>query len=228
MSEKQEDNQRRICRVNAWVRDAEAVPCRNEHIRFLFYWIAYEAAYKQEREKKSEEERKDFHKRVARRPETRKLVLQSLREHEIDIIALLQLRQADRSFWTKPNQLEYSNGQKLKDFKGQDWEKWFKKKAEESVERLGGKVLENSVEAVTETLDDLFLKLGTVRNQIVHGGSAGEDSYGRTQVTLGLKLLAALIPIFRDCIDASISQDWGKPPFPRVGSPDDHCLPPWD
>lgn len=65
-------------------------------------------------------------------------------------------------------------------------------------------------------------------SEIVHGASAGPDSHGRTQVILGAWLLKAFIPCFRDAIKANIHEDWGEPPYPRVGSgPDDKCPPPW-
>ncbi len=77
-------------------------------------------------------------------------------------------------------------------------------------------------------LNDLFRNLSVVRNQIVHGGSAGTESRGRTQVILGAGLLKAFVPCFRDSIASNIDQDWGEPPFPRVGSaPDEKCSPPW-
>ena len=82
--------------------------------------------------------------------------------------------------------------------------------------------------AISATLNNLFRNLSVVRNQIVHGASAGQDSHGRTQVILGAWLLKAFIPCFRDAIKANIHEDWGEPPYPRVGSgPDDKCPPPW-
>ena len=82
------------------------------------------------------------------------------------------------------------------------------------------------------TLNNLFEHLSIVRHQIVHGGSAGSKSRGRTQVIRGEKLLSAFVPRFRCIIKNSIkdnpNEDWGEPPFPRVGSGrDDKCPPPW-
>ena len=40
------DNERRIARMRTWISHAEEVSDEGEaHLRFLFYWIAYEAAY---------------------------------------------------------------------------------------------------------------------------------------------------------------------------------------
>ena len=45
-----DNNKRRIERMNAWVDLAGGTPDDDEHahIRFVFYWIAYEAAYQNE------------------------------------------------------------------------------------------------------------------------------------------------------------------------------------
>ena len=220
----EEDNRRRIERIDTWIRHAVdaccgirekagflfgfipvighalAVPRRNEHIRFLYYWIAYEAAYKQEQ--KSDSERSTFHKRVANRE--RILIRRVLREYKNNAIALLELRQANRDFWYKPDNSRYPEGKQSKDISRQDWENWFEKEVSRTVNRLDYAVCHDDVDAVAKTLNDLFQTLSVVRNQIVHGGSAGKSSYGRNQVILGLKLLAVFIPIFRDCIDTNL------------------------
>ena len=58
------------------------------------------------------------------------------------------------------------------------------------------------------TLNDLFEHLSIVRHQIVHGGSAGSKSRGRTQVIRGEKLLSAFVPRFRCIIQ---EQHQGQP-----------------
>ena len=89
-------------------------------------------------------------------------------------------------------------------------------------------VLGGANERTTNSLNGLFRNLSVVRNQIVHGASAGSQSHGRTQVRLRASLLDRLIPCFRDSIQSNLDEDWGSPPFPRVGAgPDDECPPPW-
>ena len=127
---------------------------------------------------------------------------------------ILKLRQAHPSFWRKWDQDENARS-------AEEWESNFKS-------RVG-----STIESLTKgksriTLKYLFANLAIVRQQIVHGGSAGPRSRGRTQVMLGAKLLKALVPCFRDSIQSNIDEDWGKPPFPRVGSrEDEECPPPW-
>lgn len=109
----------------------------------------------------------------------------------------------------------------------EEWNREFSRKVERAEKHLD-KARSGRRDAIRETLNDLFLNLSVVRNQIVHGASAGSGGWGRTQYELGAKLLKALIPCFREVIRSNIEDDWGAPPFARVGEgPDDECPPPW-
>ena len=208
-----DDNERRIARMGVWIDLAKHTPDDDDHAhgRFVFYWIAYEAAYKVEDRNSSEAQlRRAFHHLVTWYDG---LGLQeTLNEHREPIVGMLKLRQANPSFWYQGEQQATSNGQ---------WAARFQSRVKAAVNRLDNLETEN-------TLNDLFENLSVVRNQIVHGGSAGFRSRGRTQVLLGAALLDALIPRFRDSIRSNLEDDWGSPPFPRLGAgPDDECPPPW-
>ena len=62
-----QNNQRRVARMRIWMKQAEEVPHGDEHdhIRLLFYFIAYEAAYQQEKISK-EPQWKSFNRVVSR------------------------------------------------------------------------------------------------------------------------------------------------------------------
>ena len=220
----EENRKHRVKRINSWIKHARSVPRgeNNEHISFLFYWIAYEAAYQQyEPDGKTEEEydrRKKFHKKIANCEIARGDLQFWLNSYKKQAKQLLKLRQANRCFWRH---------------KGEDWSKdpdaWeehFVTKSELAVEKLKSAIYDP--ESIPEALDSIFDNLSVVRNQIVHGGSSGGKSYGKHQVTWGNKILKFLIPALRDCIKNNKTTNWGKPPFPRVGEkPDDECPPPW-
>ncbi len=208
-----DDNERRIARMGVWIDLAKHTLAddAHAHVRFVFYWIAYEAAYKvEDRNPTDAELRQAFHQRVTLHDG---LGLQeTLNEHRERIVRLLELRQANPSFWYQGNQRAPSAAQ---------WDARFRGRARTAVNRLDNQDTE-------PTLTALFESLSLVRNQIVHGGSAGIHSRGRTQVLLGASLLDALIPRFRDSIRSNLEENWGSPPFPRVGAaPDDECPPPW-
>lgn len=216
-----QDNQRRIDRMNVWIDSASTSLADDDyaHIRFVFHWIAYEAAYKVEGnglvdgEQRTKEwaQREQFHRGVARHDG--EMIQGVLRRHRDQVVRLLELRQADSKFWYQGNQ----SGQMAT----QEWETRFNRRVAGAIRKLDNRETET-------TLNSLFRNLSVVRNQIVHGGNAGTRSRGRTQVLLGAELLSALIPRFRDVVQSNLDEDWGNPPFPRVGiGPDDTCPPPW-
>ena len=216
-----QDNRRRVDRMNVWIESARTSPVDDDHahIRFVFFWIAYEAAYKVEGSGSAEGEqitkewaqRKQFHHNMAWHDG--EAIQDVLRGHRDRIVRLLELRQADSKFWYQGDQ----NGRMAT----QEWEIQFNRRVTSAIRKL------DNGETGT-TLNNLFQNLSVVRNQIVHGGSAGIRSRGRTQVLLGAELLCALIPRFRDVVQSNLDEDWGNPPFPRVGTgPDDTCPPPW-
>ena len=210
------DNERRVARMDAWIDLAEALPASddNAHVRFVFYWIAYEAAYQTYQAKRPSShtsERKAFHHQATWHDGNR--LQETLKQHRESIVKLLELRQVERDFWYQGDQPATSDA---------EWDSGFQKRAKDAVNRLDNLETEH-------TLNDLFENLSIVRHQIVHGGSAGIQSRGLSQVLWGAGLLAALIPRFRAAIKANLEEDWGSPPFPRVGvdRDDDQCPPPW-
>ena len=224
------DNERRAARMNVWIDLARKTSDDDDcaHVRFVFYWIAYEAAYKVDgsgsssSRPKEKQQRGSFHWKIARYDRGR--LRDTLRRHRERVAKVIELRQAHPSFWD-----QWDKDRRVES--PENWERIFDKRTRDAKEtlrraiedwRLGGanKRTENS-------LNDLFLNLATVRQQIVHGASAGSDSHGRTQVRLGAQLLHALIPCFLDSITSNLDEDWGQPPFPRVGKRDDECPPPW-
>ena len=213
------DNERRIARMDVWLNLARKTSAQDEsaHVRFVFYWIAYEAAYKVEgRDPSAEKEaewrqRERFHHNVAWHDAPK--LQEILSRNREQIVRLLELRQADNSFWYRSGQHGVRSAA--------EWEVRFRDRVRTAVGRL-------DKGEITSTLDDLFRNLAVVRHQIVHGGSAGAHSRGRRQVLLGAALLGALIPRFCQSIKSKLEEDWGEPPFPRVGSAaDEECPPPW-
>ena len=222
------NSERRVERMNTWIALAEATRnlSSHDHVRFVFYWIAYEAGYQQDELGSSErergafhDERGAFHERLTDHDRGR--LQRILRAQEGDAARLLELRQAHPSFWKKPSAEEGITST-------EEWEGSFRRRTDRAVEELHEAVRSGIKRKLSGALNGLFRNLNVVRNQIVHGASAGSQSRGQTQVILGARLLAALVPSFRDSIASNLDRDWGEPPFPRVGSArDDKCPPRW-
>ena len=232
-------NKRRNERMSTWISHAEAISGEEEtHVRFLFYWIAYEAAYHMneagESKGRHEEERREFHLRLASHDQG--ILQRILRAQKDDVVDILELRQAHPSFWRRR---KVRKGSKEVVETAEAWERDFRKWVRSARKRLNEAAAERTgrdephdavryQRKIVGILNHLFENLSVVRHQIVHGGSAGPDSRGRTQVIRGAKLLSAFVPCFHEVIKANPNEDWGEPPFPRVGKgPDDKCPPPW-
>lgn len=65
-------------------------------------------------------------------------------------------------------------------------------------------------------LYEVFLRLYTLRNQLVHGGATWNGSVNRAQVRDGRALLARLLPAMLDIMMAHPQQFEGKPFYPVV------------
>ena len=224
-------NERRIARMGVWIDLAENTPA-DDHVRFVFYWVAYEAGYQvrlsgsdslrlqqEDSRRRRPSPRNEFHRRVARHDAGG--LQQILAKHKRRISALLELRQAHPSFW-EPWPEDWDVRTRA------DWETRFRSRVNEDLDQLALAIRRGASRDVAGALDDLFRRLSVVRNQIVHGGSAGLRSRGRTQVRLGAGLLEDFVPRFRYGIERHLDENWGLPPFPRVGDEaDEKCLPPW-
>ncbi len=64
-----------------------------------------------------------------------------------------------------------------------------------------------------EVLNIIFDRLYVARNQIMHGGAAWKIGRNREQVRDGTRILAVLVPIFVDLMEANPQVDWGPPDY---------------
>ncbi len=221
-AKQKKNNQLRIERMENWIERAESVPkdVEYDYDRFLFYWIAYEAAYKQEEWDDSMYEHKKrccFHNRIVECQYYKEEFICKLKSRKNEALRLLSLRQASRHFWKHSSYWPRSLNK---------WEEKFQDEIDKDCDNINSASYDGT--NLVEALNSLFSNLNVVRNQIVHGGSSGKDSRGLSQVGWGTRLLEKIIPGFCDCIRENDTKNWGKPPFPRVGEkPDDKCPPPW-
>ncbi len=221
-SEKLQNDQRRIGRMNYWIQNAQSYSTAKDkfYVKFLFYWIAYEAAYKKQEWENFTDEfklRKDFHENIQQCKFAKKEFPPALMKVKDEVQNLIMLRQASRHFWYKKDGWD-ENPEK--------WERKFNKEVKVDCDHF--KIAAHDGRELAKVFDSVFANLSIVRHQIIHGGSSGEAGYGGDQVEWGAKILESIIPLFRDFIVKNNSVDWGKPPFPRVGTgPNDPCPPPW-
>ena len=180
---------------------------------FIFYWIAFNAAYaadigadfqSYERDDRKERNRfQDYFQRIISLDEDG-LIYDTIdsRFHQ-SIRQLLNNQFVFQPFWNFHNRVSsYEN-----------WEQRFAREKREI-----GRALERDDGAVT-ILNTLFDRLYTLRNQLVHGGATWNSDVNRHQVRDGAEIMAFLVPVFIDLMLEHPEIDWGPPYYPRLPAP---------
>ena len=92
--------------------------------------------------------------------------------------------------------------------KYRDWEQKFRQAQERAARAL-------RETRTRDVLCELFNRLYTLRNQLLHGGATWKSSVNRNQVKPGARLMSSLVPHF---IEVMIEHpnDWGAPRYPVV------------
>ena len=198
-----QDNQVRLQRMQLWLDRADAADKDSNlkskdkgAVRFIFYWIAFEAAFEtQNRNLNRKNLMKRFIKTVVNKDEPRFNKLLNCEEVYQDSVKLLKLRATHEGFW-----------QQLPDAKTHEaWKQLFDKEIKEFPCRdsLG-------------RLCVIFNRLRVVRRQIFHGASSIDMSRGKPQVEVSLRILSIVIPAFKRVMEANKDNDWKSVPYPRV------------
>lgn len=198
--------QLRVRRALSWLDRAEK-ETDDLDAAFIFYWIAFNAAYANSRI----DERPGAYGRTERDVflsyfgkiidfDVNHAIYDAIWQRFSDSIRLfLNNKYVFQPFWN------HLNG-----FRGyEDWERWFEKRKEEVMKSLAEK--ETKI-----VLSKLFDRLYVLRNQLLHGGATWRSSVNRTQVRDGARIMAFLVPHFIDLMMSNPNADWGEPPYPVV------------
>ena len=205
----------RLRRSLSWVGRAEDELVEEDwDAAFIFYWIAFNAAYGQLGVSWTNQEREppliaDYLRKIvvcdshaARRAIWPGLVSQ--------INLLLNNKYVFEPFWRHHNE----------EPEFQDWER-----KHESILSEMKRALKEAAKApigdlpcwsTERILRELFARLYTLRNQLLHGGATWRGSVNRDQVRTGTKLTAVLIPCFIKVMIEHPEADWGVPRYPPV------------
>ena len=202
-------NEDRLRRADSWLRRSEAAGDDTE--RFIFLWIAFNAAYGQgvissdSDPQPAERERfKDF-LRTALDLDDGKTLEKALRTCSRPVRGLLRNPYVFAPFWYEVWGLPT----------GGNWKKNFDS-LNESVDRAKDK-------DTHYVLGEVFLRLYTLRNQILHGGTTfGKKGWGQRQVKDGCKIMASLAPAILKIVRTDIEENpdsdiWGRVLYPHIG-----------
>jgi hypothetical protein len=192
----------RVHRALSWLRRAEMAGSDRD-AAFIFYWIAFNAAYADElRDSDLEGERSvfaDYFQRLTDLDDERRIYEAIWERFPHEIRLLLRNKYVFQPFW------RYQNGTRGY----ATWEAAF----ERSKRRVGRALQESDTRTILSTVFD---RLYVLRNQIVHGGATWNSSVNRDQVRDGANILAVLVPVFIDLMMDNPNASWGAPYYPVV------------
>ena len=191
----------RLHRTLSWLQRAEREP-DDPDARFLFLWIAFNAAYG-ERDPLAERPReKDafgaFFRKLGALDADRRLYDAVWNRFSGPIRMLLNNRFAFGPFWL------WQNG----DERFAQWRAMF-----EGQRRSFNKAVIG--QDTTRILSMLFDRLYTLRKQLVHGGATWNSSVNRQQVRDGAEILGTLVPVMAELMMSNPHEDWGPPAYPN-------------
>jgi hypothetical protein len=192
----------RAHRALSWLQRAE---CEQDDpdARFIFLWIAFNAAYGEEIEDRSAYPDPRVFKAFLRRlvnADTERLIYSLVwQEFPSSIRLLLHNQYVSRQFW------EFTSGRVAED-------KW--KRSFEASKARAHKALAavDTLTVLTVLLDRLYV----LRNQLLHGSATWRGSKNRQQVRDGAAIMAKLVPSILYLMLDLGHQVWGEPSFPVV------------
>ena len=192
----------RIHRAISWIGRAEEEK-DDYDAAFVFYWIAFNAAYAQDIRSAQDMGERDrlgeyFNKLVYL--DTDRRIFNALWNRFPDSVrVLLDNKFVFQPFWNYHNGLAgYYN-----------WESRF-----QSSKNLVARALGDSDTGTI--LSTLFDRLYVLRNQIIHGGATWNSSVNREQVRDGARIMTFLVPVFIDIMLDNPEQQWGPTYYPIV------------
>lgn len=193
----------RAHRAISWIGRAENCG-DDDDARFIFLWIAFNAAYADEREFQgvAPGERAafiDYFGRLVALDQSRRIYRAVWERFSGPVRLLMDNRFIFNPFW------QHHNG--IDGFA--DWEERF---------RTSARSFAHAFQAgdTARVLSFVFDRLYVLRNQLVHGGSTWNSGVNRAQVRDGAAILTFLMPVFVDLMMDNPEKDWGKPFYPVV------------
>jgi hypothetical protein len=188
----------RIHRALSWLRRAE--DCGDDDGRFVFLWIAFNAAYANELgEHRMPENRRfgEFLERLVALDETGRLRRLLWEQFAGPVRVLLQNKFVFQPYWDHLNGLPGSD----------DWAGQF----ERANRAATGALMKHDTGKV---LGVVFARLYTLRNQLIHGGATWNSSVNREQLRDANAIMSALVPIVIEIMMDSAGEHWGEPCYP--------------
>ena len=193
----------RVHRALSWLQRAEQ--CSDADGRFVFLWIAFNAAYAQEmphNARLSEHENfREFWRKLHQLDGDKLLDGLVWQAFSGPVRQLLDNPYVFESFWSFQRGEIAEDEWKLRLSKG--------KKAAASLLASGN---------TAELLGLMFQRIYTLRNQLMHGGATWDSEVNRSQLRDCVNLLGKLVPVVITIMINNSQATWGDAVYPVVNS----------
>lgn len=215
--------QLRVYRAARWIEQAEKTD--SDDAAFIFYWIAFNAAYAEgkpsvaQRTPEKTRFRWYFHT-IVDLDKDRAIQSKIKQRFPHEIMDIMKNEYMFNEFWDS----------KVYGMKN-NWQRELKKDREAVADALDAIALRKGKKGGRKTpeqstvtiLSNVFSRLYVLRNQLMHGGATPGGRLNRKQVKDGRNIMAHLLPQFItlmwtniDMIAAGEDECWGRPPYPPV------------
>ena len=206
----------RVRRALSWLERAEVARDQDDRdVAFVLYWIAFNAAYGQTGSPMADDQpernsQRVYIDKITALDDTCYRALRTDDAFREMQYGLLANKFVYEPFWKHHNQVPGSQG----------WREGFDR-SRRRVARELREIQRTTIHRQSRTafvLSELFARLYTLRNQLLHGGATWNSSVNREQVTMGTTAIALLIPHFIDVMIENPDADWGAPRYPVVNN----------
>lgn len=190
----------RVHRALSWLNRAEQ--CDDEDGRFIFLWIAFNAAYANELGERRELEARrfgDFLGRLVELDSGARFEQLVWEQFPGPVRVLLDNKFVFQPFWDNQNHLQGAD----------DWEERFEQANRASRAAIASR-------DIGKVLGIVFARLYTLRNQMVHGGSTWNSSVNREQLRDANAIMGHLVPLVIEIMMDHAREHWGEPCYPVV------------
>ncbi|WP_240464822.1 HEPN domain-containing protein [Paraferrimonas sp. SM1919] len=191
----------RLHRALSWLERAEQ-PNTDEDSQFMYYWIAFNAAYAQDFSIIKMKESKTFQlfmQKIVGLDKNNLLYDLLWNKYSTDIKSLLDNKYIFQPFWL------YHNGS----IEQQKWQELFREDKQQALQAL-------ATQDTPKLLTLVLLRLYTLRNQIMHGGATFNSNVNRKQLQLGLKVLSQFVPLIISTMLNNPNTIWGEANYPLI------------
>ncbi len=191
----------RIHRALSWLQRAEMA--EDDDARFIFLWIAFNAAYAQELDSSyrqlEHETFKQFLQKICDLDQDKRIANLVWHEFSGSIRVLLDSPYVLPAFW------DFHRG----NISEQEWQKQLS-----TGKQIAQKALASGNTAAL--LGVIFGRLYTLRNQLIHGGATWNGKVNRNQLRDSTKLLHQFVPALLEIMMNNHNSLWGEACFPVV------------